>query len=298
MLINIYIFSLLLSMISGESVCNEVVPSPQQIRLAYRTNGMTVSWTTMGMPNGTNDSPNPTVFYGLSSTEMFNQSTGSSTTYGTFWFHNVPLVNLEPSTMYYYMIFSTAYVTSSATYSFRSAQNVSSSNHSFVVTILGDLGLNRSPYIPFNDTTVDLSTCYCADQTMASLVEVQEGTDWYLHLGDIAYADFYYLLTNASYEGILNDWQCRMQSITAEKAYMTLPGNHDVTCRDPVISNLCPNMEQNFSTYLHRWYMAGDEVGGFQNMWYSFDYGQAHFIIIDTETDFPEAPSGQPLFII
>ncbi len=285
-------------MISGESVCNEVVPSPQQIRLAYRPNGMTVSWTTVGMPNGTNDSPNPTVFYGLSPTEMFNQSTGSSTTYGIFWFHNVPLVNLEPSTIYYYMISSTAYVTSSANYSFRSSHNSSSSNHSFVVTILGDLGLNRSPYIPFNDTTVDLSTCYCADQTMTSLMEAKEGTDFYLHLGDIAYGDFYYLLTNASYEGILNEWQCRMQSITAGKAYMTLPGNHDVTCRDPVISDLCPNMEQNFSTYLHRWYMAGDEDGGFQNMWYSFDYGQAHFIIIDTETDFPDAPSGQPLFIL
>ena len=84
-----------------------------------------------------------------------------------------------------------------------------------------------------------------------------------------------------------------MQSITAEKPYMTLPGNHDITCREPVISSFCPNMEQNFGAYLHRWYMAGDEMGGFQNMRYSFDYGQVHFIILNTETDFPNAPSGQ-----
>jgi hypothetical protein len=39
--------------------------------------------------------------------------------------------------------------------------------------------------------------------------------------------------------------------------------------------------------------MPGDDMGGVSNFWYSFDYGLAHFISIDGETDYassPEAP--------
>ena len=33
--------------------------------------------------------------------------------------------------------------------------------------------------------------------------------------------------------------------------------------------------------------MPSDESGGLGNFWYSFDYGLAHFIILDSETDLP-----------
>ena len=36
--------------------------------------------------------------------------------------------------------------------------------------------------------------------------------------------------------------------------------------------------------------MAGEETGGVGNFWYSFDYGLAHFISLDGETDFPDSP--------
>lgn len=39
--------------------------------------------------------------------------------------------------------------------------------------------------------------------------------------------------------------------------------------------------------------MPGEESGGVDNFWYSFDYGLVHFVSLDTETDFvnsPEAP--------
>ncbi len=29
-----------------------------------------------------------------------------------------------------------------------------------------------------------------------------------------------------------------------------------------------------------------------QNLWYSYDYGLVHFVQIDTETDYPNAPMG------
>lgn len=36
--------------------------------------------------------------------------------------------------------------------------------------------------------------------------------------------------------------------------------------------------------------MPGNESGGVGNFWYSFDYGNAHFVSIDGETDFPYSP--------
>lgn len=36
--------------------------------------------------------------------------------------------------------------------------------------------------------------------------------------------------------------------------------------------------------------MPGNETGGVGNFWYSFDYGNAHFVSMDGETDFPYSP--------
>lgn len=36
--------------------------------------------------------------------------------------------------------------------------------------------------------------------------------------------------------------------------------------------------------------MPGDETGGVGNFWYSFDYGLAHFISLDGETDYAGSP--------
>ena len=49
----------------------------------------------------------------------------------------------------------------------------------------------------------------------------------------------------------------------------------------------------NFSAYNARWPMPGPESGGVLAMWYSFDYADAHFVSIDTSTDFPGAPEGE-----
>ena len=36
--------------------------------------------------------------------------------------------------------------------------------------------------------------------------------------------------------------------------------------------------------------MPGSETGGVSNFWYSFDYGLAHFISFNGETDYPNSP--------
>jgi hypothetical protein len=49
-------------------------------------------------------------------------------------------------------------------------------------------------------------------------------------------------------------------------------------------------MNRNFTAYQHRFRMPGSETGGVGNFWYSFDYGLAHFISLDGETDFANSP--------
>lgn len=49
--------------------------------------------------------------------------------------------------------------------------------------------------------------------------------------------------------------------------------------------------DRNFTAYQHRWRMPGAEVGGQSDFWYSFDYGLAHFISFDGETDYADSPS-------
>ena len=50
------------------------------------------------------------------------------------------------------------------------------------------------------------------------------------------------------------------------------------------------NNIRNFTAYQNRFRMPGAETGGVGNFWYSFDYGLAHFVSLDGETDFANSP--------
>ncbi|KAF2101320.1 acid phosphatase AphA [Rhizodiscina lignyota] len=119
---------------------------------------------------------------------------------------------------------------------------------------------------------------------------------------------------NVLYESNWDLWQQWMNSITKRVPYMILPGNHEAACaefdgpnneltaylvEDKANSTAnkteltyysCPPSQRNFTTYQHRFTMPGDETGGVGNFWYSFDFGLAHFVSINTETDFAFSP--------
>ncbi|EAU36993.1 acid phosphatase precursor [Aspergillus terreus NIH2624] len=116
------------------------------------------------------------------------------------------------------------------------------------------------------------------------------------------------------YESNWDLWQQWMGDITRKIPYMVVPGNHEAACaefdgpgniltaylNDDISngtapkSNLtyysCPPSQRNFTAYQNRFYMPGAETGGVGNFWYSFDYGLAHFVSIDGETDFANSP--------
>lgn len=89
---------------------------------------------------------------------------------------------------------------------------------------------------------------------------------------------------------------------------MVGPGNHEANCDDGKVKDkkwrkykvdICMPGQTNFTGYQSHWRMPNDESGGRSNMWYSFDYGMAHFVQLNTETDFgsgivaPDEPGGE-----
>merc|ERR1712139_33202 len=74
---------------------------------------------------------------------------------------------------------------------------------------------------------------------------------------------------------------------------MVMPGNHESECHSPACMLSKPNRDalRNFSAYNARWAMPSAESGGSASMWYSFDHGPIHYVVINSETDFSGAPS-------
>ncbi|KAJ1559315.1 hypothetical protein HK405_011117 [Cladochytrium tenue] len=111
------------------------------------------------------------------------------------------------------------------------------------------------------------------------------------------------------YESNWDLWQQWINNLTVKVPYMVLPGNHEAACAEfdgpnfELTAYLVNNKTNatapaNNLTYYscpptqrqHRFRMPGTETSGVGNFWYSFDYGLAHFISINGETDYPYSP--------
>lgn len=258
--------------------------SPEQLRVALRgSNGVTVSWRTSGV-FGLNDTPDPQVEYGTDSSLSIKTDSPIGTT-GNYnkqsFFHNVALLDLSPSTKYYYRIKkSSPCVYESDIHSFTTPP-APGNQRAINISILGDLG---------NNNLINLGA---PSRTIKALEAAAATTDFYIHSGDIAYADDYNLgLPLEFYEQAWNTFQRNIESVTSDNFYMVAPGNHEVTCFQLGDVFCLLSAYRNFSAYSNRFRMPGNESGGYENLWYSFDYGLAHIVVINTETDFPNAPAG------
>ncbi|CZR64193.1 uncharacterized protein PAC_14091 [Phialocephala subalpina] len=123
--------------------------------------------------------------------------------------------------------------------------------------------------------------------TIAALTEMIDNYEFMVHARDIAYADYWlkeeiqnYLPTTTTargsvvYESILNAFYDETEGITAQKAYMVAPANHEANATTT-----------NFTGYINCWRMPSGPSNGLGNFWCSYDYGMTHFIRIDAETD-------------
>ncbi|KAF8855510.1 Metallo-dependent phosphatase [Acephala macrosclerotiorum] len=261
------------------------------------------------------------------------------------FYHEVQIGGLKPDTTYYYRISAANGTTASDVLSFTTARDVGDSKE-FTIAVLNDMGYtNAGGTLKYISELVDDGAAFAwhggdisyADDWYSGILPCED--DWPVcyngtstELPGPAPVPPEYLVPlpageianqggpqggdmSVLYESNWDLWQQWLNNVTAKIPYMTLPGNHEVTCSEfdgpgniltaYLNSNItngtapesdltyysCPPSQRNFTAYQHRFRMPGSETGGVGNMWYSFDYGMAHFIAFDSETDFANSPS-------
>lgn len=267
------IFLVLLGLIS--LIFATDIPSQVHIALAGKTadgdsNGMAVTWHTF------EETKTSIVKFGTKSGEYTSQVSGTASVYYQTFNHHAVLSDLAPETKYYYIVGDEATNVWSKEYTFTSASlNKDTRNFSFFV--FGDLGVvngeETAKYI--NDNINDVSLVW--------------------HAGDVSYADDSFLhkgcVFKFCYEDTINQYLERVEPWASKVPYMVLPGNHEADCHDPACLTDSEKRVKlsNFTSYNHRYDMPSKESSGVLNMWYSFNYGNVHFISLDTETGYPGA---------
>ncbi|KAE8153035.1 Metallo-dependent phosphatase-like protein [Aspergillus avenaceus] len=294
----------------------EDLTTPTQQRIAiHDATSVSVGWNTYAKLNQS------CVHYGTSETNLNAQA--CSTTYSTYsssrtYSNTVYLTNLTPATTYYYKIEST----NSSTNHFLSPR-APGDKTPFNLNVVIDLGVyGEDGYTLSSDKSkrsdipaVDPSLYHTTIHRLATTINDYEVV---IHPGDFAYADDWYLrLKNLlhgeeAYQAILEQFYEQLAPISARKPYMAGPGNHEAACTEiPFTSGLCPESQRNFTAFIDKF--AHTLPSAFASsssnttakalaqkaqtlanppFWYSFEYGSAHIVMFDTETDFPDAPDG------
>lgn len=295
---------------SGDDPTNNI----NVISLAYLPEGINIHYQT---PFGLDDDPK--VAWGTSSNHLKHTTSGHTRSYDrtppcslrpitqcSEFYHDVQLTNLQPDTLYYYRILASNGTTESDVLSVRTAPAVGT-NKKFTAAVLNDMG-----YTNAKGTHKYLTEAATADD--------DQSVAFAWHGGDLSYADDHYFQEPYSgemspiYESNWDLWQQWMNNVTTSIPYMVLPGNHEAACTEddgpknvltPYLNEnktdttssdneltyySCPPSQRNFTAFQYRFRMPGKETKGVSNFWYSFDYGIAHFISMDAETDYPKSP--------
>jgi hypothetical protein len=187
------------------------------------------------------------------------------------------------------------------------------------VAVVGDMGLmgpdGLSSYAPKG-----VSGALQPDETnsIQSLTESLDAFDHVIHVGDLAYADYFLKesvngyfgkgsqIVNATsivenYELLNEQFYDQLTQITAVRPYQVAVGNHESNCDNGGVSDkennitysaaICMPGQTNFTAYAEHWNMPGTP-GPSQNFWYSYESGLVHYIVLNFETDFGEGIYG------
>lgn len=270
---------------------------------------MSVGWNTYSQLM------NPCVQYGTSASNLASQACSkSSVTYGTSrtWSNAVTITGLQPATTYYYKIVST-----NSTVDHFLSPRVAGDKTPFNMDVVVDLGVyGADGFTTTKRDTIPSIQPALQHSTIGNLANTIDDYEFVIHPGDFAYADDWYLrLGNLldgknAYEAILEQFYAQLAPIAGRKAYMASPGNHEADCTEiDYTSGLCPEGQRNFTDFMNRFgrtmppafpssskdatasaLAAKAKALSNPPFWYSFEYGMAHIVMFDTETDFPNAP--------
>jgi hypothetical protein len=199
------------------------------------------------------------------------------------YFHDVVLTGLQASTRYYYKYGSTANNSLSAEQSFVSSPGVGP-NITIRFIAYGDLGV----LVPFSTKLEQQEpSVQTAKWALRDLNGWASQTPLVIHIGDVSYARGW---------GHLWDWFSSMIEPLAVKApYMIGIGNHEYDYPNqpwkPDWSNYGKDSGGECGIpYSVRFHMPNDDniADGIRNLWYSYEYGPVHFIVMSSEHNFLE----------
>ncbi|RSL58243.1 hypothetical protein CEP54_007857 [Fusarium duplospermum] len=288
--------------------------TPVQQRLSLGgPNSVTIGWNTYSKQT------KPCVKYGTSK-ELLNQEacSDSSITYPTSrtWTNAVKLTDLKPATTYYYKITST----NSSVDEFFSPRTAGDKTP-FSINAIIDLGVYGEDGFTINmdqskrDVIPNIQPSL-NHTTIGRLASTADDYEFIIHPGDLAYADDWFLKPKnllhgeQAYQAILEEFYNQLAPIAGRKPYMVSPGNHEAACEEvPLLNLLCPEGQKNFTDFMNRFgrtmpqafvSTSSDDTARVNAnkakqlanppFWFSFEYGMVHVVMIDTETDFPDAP--------
>ncbi|KAG1330882.1 putative Purple acid phosphatase 15 [Cocos nucifera] len=228
--------------------------------------------------------PNPTtaasiVRYGNSKNSLTYEATGYSLVYGQLYpfeglqnytsgiVHHVRLTGLKPETQYYYQCGDPSIPAMSDIHAFKTMPTPGPQKYPRRIAIIGDLGLT------YNTTsTVDHMT--------------SNQPDLIILVGDVCYANMY--LTNGTgsdcysctfsktpihetYQPRWDYWGRYMEPVISEIPIMVIEGNHEI---EQQVEN------KTFVSYNSRFAFPAEESRSFSTMYYSFNAGGIHFIML------------------
>lgn len=267
--------------------------APEQIALALSTpDAMWVSWVTGDAQIGSQVTPldpstvGSTVRYGLApGVYTFESPPGTSLVYSQLYnfpglrnytsgiIHHVRLTGLQPNTRYYFQCGDAATDTFSAEHSFTTLPLPSPSAYPARIAIVGDLGLTHN-----SSTTLDHI--------------IQNDPSLLLMIGDLSYANQYVTTgesapcyscafpdspTRETYQPHWDDWGRFMQPLISKVPMMVIEGNHEI---EPQAGG------KSFVAYESRFSVPSQESGSNSKLYYSFDAGGIHFVMLGGYVDY------------
>eukprot|EP01130_Rhizamoeba_saxonica_P001709 TRINITY_DN11571_c0_g1_i1.p1 TRINITY_DN11571_c0_g1~~TRINITY_DN11571_c0_g1_i1.p1 ORF type:complete len:511 (-),score=111.60 TRINITY_DN11571_c0_g1_i1:53-1444(-) len=223
---------------------------PEQVHISY-----TGTYQEMGVTWITRNKDAASLVYGTNATSLTKEVTGVTKTYtdgGWAGFvHHVTINGLEKDTQYFYRVGKGNLV--SEVFSFRTEHPVSNSRP-VRIAVIGDMGALKE-----------------SDDTISRLEDMvaKKELDFIIHDGDISYAD--------GFQELWDVFMRKVENIAANVPYMVTPGNHEIG----VIGILNVTLGYN-----HRFTLPGEhsQSNDLENLYYSFDYGNIHFVALDSES--------------
>ncbi|MCO5233680.1 MAG: metallophosphoesterase [Chitinophagales bacterium] len=252
-LLHLILFTLLISGVNAQDLLRgpyQQSGTPNSVKVMWRTSTATTGWVKIG------DSPN-------NLDKTFTESSALVD-------HNVLVSGLTPYTKYYYAIGYDDVTLSSGDDHYITTNKSYGDTTGLSFWAIGDFGKANEPQKLARNAFMEFSKTH--------------PVDFMLMLGDNAYQNGF----DYEYQDKVFSKEYGYDSIMRYLHYYPTPGNHDYNSirGDNILNWVVPDLDTGAYYEIHDIPKNG-EAGGFPSgteIYYSFDYGHVHFIVLNSET--------------